>query len=157
MHRRLLALTASTALLLAACGSTEDPEVEVPDVTASVETEESPSPEATSEDEEDDSTAGAEPTAGSELALPAQGECLELPSVESGDYEIPGVGSARVVQDGETLTVEDVQLENGWEHEVTAEGRETEIEFRGLGQEIDLELELENGGTTKVEVCADDD
>lgn len=154
MNRRLLALTASATLLLAACGSAEDPEVEVPDVTASIDAgaDASPSPEATSEDDED-----GDSTEGMELALPAQGECLTLPSVESGEYEIPGVGSARVVQDGETLTVEDVQLENGWEHEIKAEGRETEIEFSGLGQEIDLELELEDDGTTKVELCADDD
>ena len=155
MNRRLLALTASASLLLAACGSTEDPGVDVPDVSASIDAEVSPSPDATAD--ADDSTESAEPDAGSELALPAQGACITLPSVDSGEYSIPGVGSARVVQDGETLTVEDVQLENGWEYEVQAEGRETEIEFRGLGQEIDLELELEDGGTTKVEVCADDD
>lgn len=63
-----------------------------------------------------------------------------------------------VTRDGDRLTLGEVTPAEGWTaEEVDTEADEVEVEFRNGTDELDLEVEIEDGGRLDVEVCADDD
>ena len=159
MRIRLAAVTSVVAVaLVAGCsgdGTTPDTAEVTGTESATTETpaatdDASPSPEAT---DDAGSTDAASPS-----PTPAGG-CEPVEVGADGRLDLGEVGSVTVTQEGQLLTLGEVQTAEGWEYEVTdadpSDG-EVEVEFRNGGQERDLEVELQ-GGQLRAEICDDDD
>jgi hypothetical protein len=144
---RRAALTLGAVLLVAGCG---DADVEVPrsgpDAVPA-------SPAAT----EEAAVPGADPTS-SAGDVPADGECQALPTDADGDYAVGDAGSATVRLEGDRLVLDGVSPAEGWQHTVDSEtATEVEVEFTREASVLDLEVEIEDDGLPRAEVCADDD
>jgi hypothetical protein len=71
---------------------------------------------------------------------------------------VADAGTVVVIRDGHRLVLGEIAPAEGWEAVVDdEEPREIEVELHRDGEELDLEIEIEDGGRLDVEVCADDD
>jgi hypothetical protein len=102
----------------------------------------------------------AEPTSAPQAAAtdrPARGTCLLVQAGAGDQYTVADAGTAVVGREGDRLVLGQVSPAAGWTHEVTdQEADEVEVEFRRGGEEVDLEVEIDDG-RVEAEVCVDDD
>lgn len=141
---RRAALVLGAVLALAACGDADVPGTGPDAVPAS--------PAAT----EEAAVPGVDPT--SAASAPADGECQALPTDDDGDYTVADAGSATVRLEGESLVLDGVSPAEGWQHTVDSEtATEVEVEFTRDDVVLDLEVEIDDDGLPRAEVCADDD
>ncbi|MGV0792132.1 hypothetical protein [Mycolicibacterium sp. XJ1819] len=149
MRRRPIAATAlvGAALLLAGCGSSDEPQ---PTVTVT-----EPAPTTTGHAPSAPTPA---PRAGvAEPARPGLDQCVRLAPTADGRYQIYDAGTAVVVFADGRLTLESVTPADGWTHRVDDQRPdEVEIEFRRGAEELDLEVEIDDG-RLEVTVCNDKD
>jgi hypothetical protein len=147
MRRRLLAVSAVTALALAGCGG-GGAEVDIEDPVVPESPEESP--EAL--------VPGTDPTA-DPGERPEPGQCTDLPYSEAGDYAAADAGVATIILEGDRLVVEDVEPAEGWEHEVPAgEGPRAEVRFTGDSDVLVLYGEVLQGdeaGLAQISLCSE--
>ncbi|KGM13233.1 hypothetical protein [Cellulomonas bogoriensis] len=140
-----LAAASAAALSLAACGQATPDETIPPDAGV-----QDPTEGGAPEPDQGEDLLGDVPT-------PEPGQCVDLPEASDGRYLVGDAGSAVVTVEGGRLVVGEVAPLEGWTYEVTeAEADEVEIEFRGDGRELDLEIELDDM-VLQVQVCEDDD
>lgn len=145
---------AGAALLLSGCGSTTEPQSTVT-VTESVSLTSSPTssppggqtalPEAPAQ------TGAAAP------ARPARDQCVRLDPTPDGRYHVYDAGSAVVTFTEGRLTLESVSPADGWTHRVDdQQPEEVEISFRRGAENLDLEVEVDDG-RVEASICNDDD
>ncbi|OLT43992.1 hypothetical protein BJF85_20855 [Saccharomonospora sp. CUA-673] len=88
---------------------------------------------------------------------PAYDDCVDVPPQPSGEYQVYEAGTAQVVREGNRLVLRGVQPSEGWRQSVDSRDRdEVEIEFRKGREQLDLEVELDDG-RVEVQICNDDD
>jgi hypothetical protein len=93
---------------------------------------------------------------------PAPGTCVLVQAGAGDQYTVADAGTAVAGREGDRLVLGQVSPAPGWTHEVTdqevtdQEDDEVEIEFRRGGEEVDLEVEIDDG-RVEAEVCVDDD
>ncbi len=143
---RRTALVLGVVLVLAGCSDADVPGSgpdAVPDSPAATEEAAAPGTDPTS-------AASPEPSAGA---------CQSLPTDDDGDYTVGMAGSAVVRLEGDRLVLGEVTPAEGWQHTVDSEEpTEVEIEFTRDGERaLDLEVEIEDDGLPRAEICADDD
>lgn len=155
MRSRSTAISAlaGAALLLSgavsACGSTNEPQ-------ATVTVTESAPAAATSPGERPPPPPTAPPTAGAP-ARPALDDCVRVDPAPDGRYQVFDAGTAVVIFADNRLTVESVAPAEGWTHRVDDHRPdEVEIEFRRGAEELDLEVEIDDG-RLEVTICNDHD
>jgi hypothetical protein len=149
MPNRLMmsAALAGGALVLTACGSDAEPEPQTV-------TETTAAPAATAP--------AVEPVAPAQDApqmpgRPALNQCVAVDPAPDGRYQVFDAGSAVVTFADGRLTLESVTPAEGWTHRVDdQEPDEVEIEFQRAAEELDLELEVDDG-RLEVTICNDDD
>lgn len=145
--RPLLAVAA--LLVLTAC-STQPEDVDLGDSVI-------PTPESAVATTTVDPSASPEATPTQAAPSPAPDTCVDLDEAPDGVYPVADAGSATVVVRDDRLVVGAIQPGADWRHDIRSEDvDEVEIEFSREGAELDLQVELHDGGVT-VEVCADDD
>jgi hypothetical protein len=153
LPRPALALGFSLALLLAGCNGGDDeaaPEP-APETAPTL----PPAPDQIPAEDPDAPEEGAAAPDGP--VRPAQGSCVDLPEAPDGFYRVFEAGSAVVTRDGDQLVLGEITPSEGWEARVDdQDDDEIEIEFFRGNEELDLEIEIDDG-RVEVEVCADDD
>src|SRR5690606_40349133 len=88
---------------------------------------------------------------------PARDQCVRIDPAPDGRYQVFEAGSAVVTFADGRLTVESVTPAEGWTHQVDErEPGEVEIEFRRDAEQLDLELDVDDG-RLEVKICNDDD
>ena len=103
------------------------------------------------------------PATGADPAAPAAGRpapdtCLALPEAADGRYTVADAGIVVVTRDGDRLVLGEITPAEGCTaEEVDTEADEVEVELRNDADELDLEVEVEDGGRLSVVVRADDD
>jgi hypothetical protein len=152
---RIAALAGAAALVLAACGGTDD----APDTGAGgieVPAREAPTGGPTGDREDPGPSGGS--GAADLPPRPQPGTCVDVPEAADGRYAVYDAGTAVVTREGDRLVLGDVRAAAGWTARVDdEEPDEVEIDFRRDGQDVlDLEVELD-GARVRVEICADDD
>lgn len=89
-------------------------------------------------------------------ASPAPGACVDVPATDDGVYTVAESGTVTVTASEGALTLGAVEPFAGWAYEVsTEEPTEVEVEFSKAAEQVDLEVEIEDGAPV-VQVCADD-
>jgi hypothetical protein len=74
-----------------------------------------------------------------------------------GVYTVGDAGTVTVRHDGDRLVLDGVQAAEGWTSEVTGQSdTEVEVELVSPGQEIDFDVEIEDG-VVEAEYCTDGD
>ena len=140
------AILVGGAFVLSACGSDGDSEPETVTVTVPAATTAAPA-----EPVESPQQAAPGP------ARPAFDQCVAIEPAPDGRYQVFDAGSAEVTFADGRLTLVSVTPAEGWTYEVDdQEPDEVEIEFRRGGEELDLELEIDDG-RLEVDICNDDD
>lgn len=153
MLRRMAPVLAPALLLVAACTGGSD--TAEPGVTVPAPTDVSPTP--TDDDDQTSPGTASGPSASTAVGRPAPGTCSDLAEAADGVYRVADAGEAEVRREGDQLVVGEVRPAEGWTHEVVeAEQHEVEIEFRRGGEEVDLEIEIDDGRLT-ADLCSDDD
>lgn len=152
LQRRLAAVAAVCALSLFGCADSDDtPEPVAPEQSPPSTPEQSPAatpPETTPTPPPTGGAAGP--------PLPPPGSCVDLPEAADGRYTVGDAGTAVVRRDGDRLVVDEVVPSSGWTHRVTEHGDdEIEIDFRRGGEELELEVEIDDG-RVEVDVCVED-
>lgn len=148
MATRTSAVTAlaGAALLLPGCGSTSEPQSTVT-VTESTPPSSSPAGGQTAPPQ----TGGVAP------ARPARDQCVRLDPAPDGRYQVYDAGTAVVTFADGRLTLESVTPAEGWTHRVDDQHpEEVEISFRRGTEDLDLEIEVDDG-RVEVSICNDDD
>lgn len=89
---------------------------------------------------------------------PAPGSCVDIPEAPDGRYTVADAGTAVVTREGDRLVLGEVTPAEGWTHSVDDrdDDDEVEVEFRRGADELDLEVEIDDG-RVEAEICADDD
>jgi len=142
---------AGAALLLVACGSSDQTEstVTVTEPAATTEATTTTGPAGPGEQ-------NAPPADGTPMR-PARDQCVRIDPAPDGRYQVFEAGSAVVTFADGRLTVESVTPAEGWTHQVDErEPGEVEIEFRRDAEQLDLELDVDDG-RLEVKICNDDD
>ncbi len=95
---------------------------------------------------------------GSRRPRPAgRNQCVRLEPAPDGRYQVYDAGSAVVTFADGRLTLESVTPAEGWTHQVDdQEPEEVEISFRRGAEDLDLEIEVDDG-RLEVSICNDDD
>lgn len=146
------AAIAGAVLLLPGCGSADDAQstVTVTEPAPTAATTAPPGEPATGPDAGQTATEAAP-------ARPARDQCVRIDPAPDGRYQVFDAGSAVVTFADGRLTLESVTPAEGWTHQVDdQEPDEVEIEFRRDAEELDLELEVDDG-RLEVKICNDDD
>lgn len=139
---------AGAVLLLPACGSGDDTQSTVTVTEPAATTAETSAPPP-------DTAAPAQ--ADGPPARPARDQCVRIDPAPDGRYQVFDAGSAVVTFADNRLTLETVTPAEGWTHQVDdEEPDEVEIEFRRGDEQLDLELEVDDG-RLEVKICNDDD
>lgn len=83
--------------------------------------------------------------------------CTALePDPPGGEYAVGDAGTVTVTQEADRLVLGGVQPADGWTHEVTGESAtEVEVEFTRPGEEVDVDVEIEDGALD-AEYCRSD-
>ncbi|WP_326546708.1 hypothetical protein QGN32_00225 [Mycolicibacterium sp. ND9-15] len=150
------AAIAAGALVLSACGSGDETQSTVT-VTEPAATTASLAPATPPPAGQTAPTVTAPQTGTAVPARPERHQCVRLEPVPDGRYQVFDAGSAVVTFADGRLTLESVTPAEGWTHQVDdEEADEVEIEFRRGADELDLELEIDNG-RLEVKICNDDD
>ncbi|BBY83775.1 hypothetical protein H7I53_20355 [Mycolicibacterium pulveris] len=155
MDSRSIGVTAlaGAVLLLPGCGSSGE--------TESTVTVTEPAPTATASPTATAPQTGAPApvpqTGPAAPARPARDQCVRVEPAPDGRYQVFDAGSAVVTFADGRLTLESVTPADGWTHRVDdQEPEEVEIAFRRGGEELDLEVEIDDG-RLEVSICNDDD
>ncbi|MDQ2636877.1 MAG: hypothetical protein M3Y83_08390, partial [Actinomycetota bacterium] len=139
------AALAGAVLLLPGCGSSGESQS-----TVTV-TEPAPATVTTGEQPAAPQPGAAAP------ARPARDQCVRVDPAPDGRYQVFDAGSAVVTFADGRLTLQSVTPADGWTHRVDdQEPEEVEIAFRRGAEELDLEVEVDDG-RLEVEICNDDD
>lgn len=139
-------------LTLAACGPDDPEDVDLGEGVAP--TEEGRPADATDEPTDGAETSTAEPEA---QASPAADECVAVPEPPNGVYAVADAGTVTVTMVDGALVLGDVAPAGGWEAEVVEESDdEVEVELAAGGEQLDLEVEIDDGAVV-AQICADDD
>ncbi|MGV0645052.1 hypothetical protein [Mycolicibacterium sp. XJ879] len=151
MNSRSIGATvlAGAVLLLPACGSSDEAQstVTVTEPAPAVTT----SPSAPTAEQQAPQTGVAAP------ARPARDQCVRIDPAPDGRYQVFDAGSAVVTFADGRLTLGTVTPADGWTHRVDdQEPEEVEIAFRRGPEELDLEVEVDDG-RLEVSICNDDD
>ena len=139
MRRRTLALAAAVLLALGGCsGDDTAPTGGADDASAGPGETVSPAP------------------SGDSTSSPGSEECSVLPT-DDDDFAVGDAGTVTVRREGDRLVLGEVRPAEGWQHEVTSEqADEVEVEFTRGTEELDLDVEIEDGGVLEAEVCPGD-
>jgi hypothetical protein len=143
----MTAVLAGGALVLSACGSDAEsqPQTVTETATAQATTTPADAPVAPAQD------------APQMPARPALNQCVAVDPAPDGRYQVFDAGSAVVTFADGRLTIESVTPAEGWTHRVDdQEPDEVEIEFQRGAEQLDLELEVDDG-RLEVDICNDDD
>ena len=144
MRRPAAVLALGAVLVVAGCGGGE---VELPS---------GPSSDLQSEDASPEAVPGGE--VGSYTGdLPAEGECVAMPSEPEGLYTIGEAGSVTVLLEDDALVLDEVEPAEGWTHSVaTEEPTEITVELTGEGRSLVFEATLEDDGAPQAQICDDE-
>ncbi|MGV0722060.1 hypothetical protein ABQF17_12735 [Mycolicibacterium elephantis] len=151
MDSRSIGVTAlaGAVLLLPGCGSSGE--------TQSTVTVTEQAPAATASPTAPAGTPQAPQTDAAAPARPARDQCVRVEPAPDGRYQVFDAGSAVVTFADGRLTLESVTPADGWTHRVDdQEPEEVEIAFRRGTEELDLEVEIDDG-RLEVSICNDDD
>lgn len=151
MDSRAIGVTAlaGAVLLLPGCGSSGE--------TQSTVTVTEQAPAATASPTAPAGTPPAPQTGAAAPARPARDQCVRVEPAPDGRYQVFDAGSAVVTFADGRLTLESVTPADGWTHRVDdQEPEEVEIAFRRGTEELDLEVEIDDG-RLEVSICNDDD
>ncbi|MGE2726915.1 hypothetical protein [Mycolicibacterium pulveris] len=136
-------------LLLPGCGSSDEPQSTV--------TVTEPAPVATTSPNAPTTEQQAPQTGAAAPARPARDQCVRIEPAPDGRYQVFDAGSAVVTFADGRLTLESATPADGWTHRVDdQEPEEVEIAFRRDAEELDLELEVDDG-RLEVKICNDGD
>ncbi|MBX9244041.1 hypothetical protein ICW40_04360 [Actinotalea ferrariae] len=151
---RTLAALITGLILLTGC-TTAPEEVELGDgIAPTVDDDDQPTPLPDGSDDAQASPSASAVAGGG--ASPAPGACVDVPASEDGVYTVAEAGTVTVTASEGALTLGAVQPFAGWAYEVsTEEPTEVEVEFSKAVDQVDLEVEIEDGAPV-VRVCADD-
>jgi hypothetical protein len=157
LPRPALAVGFALALLVTGCNG-EDDEAATPAPAPSPEEEAPTLPPAPGQIPAEDPEAPQEGAAAPDGPVrPAPGSCVDLPEAPDGFYRVFEAGSAVVTREGDRLVLGAIAPAEGWEARVDdQDDDEIEIEFFRGDEELDLEVEIDDG-RVEVEVCADAD
>ncbi|KUH94279.1 hypothetical protein AU189_04785 [Mycolicibacterium acapulense] len=143
---------AGVALLLPGCGSGAEPQSTV---TVTESASPSSSPQATPT--QNTPPPAAPQTGVAAPARPGRNQCVRLEPAPDGRYQVYDAGSAVVTFADGRLTLESVTPAEGWTHRVDdQEPEEVEISFRRGAEDLDLEIEVDDG-RLEVSICNDND
>lgn len=151
MDSRSIAATAvaGAVLLLPGCGSSGESQSTV--------TVTEPAPAATTSPSVPAAAPPAPQPGAAAPARPARDQCVRVDPAPDGRYQVFDAGSAVVTFADGRLTLESVTAAEGWTHRIDdQEPEEVEIAFRRGGEELDLEVEIDDG-RLEVSICNDDD
>ena len=99
----------------------------------------------------------SEPATVSGGESPAPGTCVQVAAAGDGVYPVADAGIVTITFTEGALALAVVEPFAGWAYEVTGdEPSKVEVELRKNGEELDLEVEVDDGDVM-AEVCADDD
>lgn len=151
MNSRSVAATAlaGAVLLLPGCGSSGE--------TQSTVTVTEPAPTTTAPATTTSEQPAAPQTGAAAPARPARDQCVRVDPAPDGRYQVFDAGTAVVTFADGRLTLQSVTPADGWTHRVEdQESEEVEIAFRRGAEELDLEVEIDDG-RLEVSICNDDD
>ncbi|MGV0838310.1 hypothetical protein [Mycolicibacterium thermoresistibile] len=149
---------AGAVLLLPACGSSEEaPSTVTVTEPGPATSEPAAGPTGTTGPGDQNAPPGTPAQADGAPARPARDQCVRIDPAPDGRYQVFDAGTAVVTFADGRLTLESVTPAEGWTHQVDdQEPDEVEIEFRRDAEQLDLELEVDDG-RLEVKICNDDD
>lgn len=90
-------------------------------------------------------------------ARPGTDACVTIPEANDGRYRVYEAGTVVVLHSGDRLELSRVRAASGWKTEVDAQDDdEVKVEFRKGRQQLDLEIEIDDGEFTAT-ICNEDD